>query len=107
MDALIENSKDDWRASRCGHNFPPAECPYRFCGYRDALSRIADLEETKQIWETLYLDPLFEDGGIVPAGTMMTMPAPCCHLIPEEMAEKIRALAPKGGTVNVRIDAKP
>lgn len=37
MKALIENSPDDPNATRCGHNFPAKECPYRHCGYKDLL----------------------------------------------------------------------
>lgn len=34
---LIHNEPDDWHASRCGHNFEIAKCPYEHCKARDLL----------------------------------------------------------------------
>lgn len=37
----IENNPDnDFQAWRCGHNFPIAECPYKFCAARGMLGVI-------------------------------------------------------------------
>lgn len=34
---LIENARNDAAVLRCGHNFPLAECPYRYCAGRALL----------------------------------------------------------------------
>lgn len=34
---LIDNGTSDERATKCGHNFKPGDCPYQVCGYRYAL----------------------------------------------------------------------
>lgn len=34
----------DPRTNRCGHNFPPRECPYTACGYREALGQLEKCE---------------------------------------------------------------
>jgi hypothetical protein len=48
---MIENDASDWKARRCGHNFPIRECPYRRCSARslyEALSLAIDhLEEMR------------------------------------------------------------
>ncbi len=33
-------------ADKCGHNFPPKECPYERCGFREALALLATAQET-------------------------------------------------------------
>lgn len=35
----------DHAAERCGHNYPPRECPHERCGYREAMARIAELDD--------------------------------------------------------------
>jgi hypothetical protein len=30
---------------KCGHNFPPKECPYQECGYREALVEVERLRK--------------------------------------------------------------
>jgi len=32
--------QEDSSDYRCGHNFKPSECPYRVCGYRNALELV-------------------------------------------------------------------
>ena len=34
---LIENSRADCGITRCGHNCPAMECPYRYCAMRSLL----------------------------------------------------------------------
>lgn len=36
----------DGRGILCGHNFPARQCPYAKCGYREALERLREVEET-------------------------------------------------------------
>jgi hypothetical protein len=40
---LIETPQD----KRCGHNFEPANCPYSKCALKDALARLATVEEER------------------------------------------------------------
>lgn len=36
----IENSPDDYRAKRCGHNFDFADCPYVYCEGRQSAAAL-------------------------------------------------------------------
>lgn len=42
----------DHAAERCGHNYPPRECPHEHCGYREAL---IELESARHLLD-LYCD---------------------------------------------------
>lgn len=57
------STDEDWRAWRCGHNFPPSECRYEVCGYRDALSVILRAESILRVGLT-QAQP--SDGTILP-----------------------------------------
>lgn len=46
----------DYQAERCGHNFPPEQCPHDDCGYREALARIAELESENAALRSVIKD---------------------------------------------------
>lgn len=45
----LPNPDGDFRAERCGHNFHPTDCPYKFCGYRDTLLVLEGLTDSTQV----------------------------------------------------------
>jgi hypothetical protein len=47
----------DVQAERCGHNFPPEKCTAPVCGYRDAVKRLAGIDEERARYKQALSTP--------------------------------------------------
>lgn len=61
---MIANPNDP-RAERCGHNFPPQECPYEHCRLRELEASTRDLRDAlKAAKEALHQVEALDDGEV-------------------------------------------
>ena len=55
---MIAAKPVDFAAERCGHNYPPEQCPHDHCGYREALARIEEMQAAVKKHHDQHADDL-------------------------------------------------